>query len=78
MLQAPGTCDLFSHLDQYSILCNEQHGFRHKRSCETQLILTIYDLARNLDCGLQTDVIFLTSQKLLIKWIININFCCTN
>ena len=58
---------IFSHLDQHDILCNEQHGFRHKRSCETQLILTIHDLAKNLDSGLQSDVIFLDFSKAFDK-----------
>ena len=58
---------IFSHLDQYNILCDEQHGFRHKRSCETQLILTIHDLAKSLDNGLQSDVIFLDFSKAFDK-----------
>ena len=58
---------IFSHLDQHNILCDEQHGFRHKRSCESQLILTIHDLAKNLDSGLQTDVIFLEFSKAFDK-----------
>jgi len=58
---------IFTHLDQHNILCKEQHGYRHKRSCETQLILTIHDLAKNLDCGLQTDVIFLDFSKAFDK-----------
>ena len=29
--------NIFSHLDKYGILCDQQHRFRHKRSCETQL-----------------------------------------
>ena len=33
-----------SHLSQYDILCNEQHGFRNLRSCKTQLLLTVNDL----------------------------------
>ena len=54
-------------MDQYNILCDEQHGFRHKRSCETQLILTIHDLAKSLDNGLQSDVIFLDFSKAFDK-----------
>ena len=54
-------------MDQYNILSDEQHGFRHKRSCETQLILTIHDLAKNLDNGLQSDVIFLDFSKAFDK-----------
>ena len=49
------------------ILCDEQHGFRHKRSYETQLILTIHDLAKSLDNGLQSDVIFLDFSKAFDK-----------
>ena len=50
-----------------SYICDEQHGFRHKRSCETQLILTIHDLAKSLDSGLQSDVIFLDFSKAFDK-----------
>ena len=28
---------IFSHLKQHNILCDQQHGFRSGRSCETQL-----------------------------------------
>ena len=45
-----------------------QHGFREKRSCETQLVMMIEDLARNASAGNQTDVIYsLTFRRLLIK-----------
>ena len=54
---------IFSHLNSHQILCDNQHGFRQGRSCETQLLLTIDDLARNLDNNLQTDVIFLDFAK---------------
>ena len=50
---------IFSHLKKYDILCEQQHGFRAKRSCETQLLSTINDIAVNLDEGKQTDVILL-------------------
>ena len=50
---------IFSHLDLHNILCNEQHGFRQRRSCKTQLLSTIHDFAKNLDEGLQTDVSWL-------------------
>ena len=45
------------------ILCNEQHGFRHARSCETKLLLTINDFAVNLNNKGQTDVILLDFSK---------------
>jgi len=36
---------IMNHYDRYSILTNRQHGFRSNHSCESQLILTIHDLA---------------------------------
>ena len=58
---------IFSHLNEYQILCDNQHGFRQGRSCETQLLLTINDLAKNLDNNLQTDVMFLDFAKAFDK-----------
>jgi len=52
-----------NHLEKYNILSHFQHGFRSKHSCESQLIITIEDLARNLDNGLQTDLQILDFQK---------------
>ena len=37
-----------SHLEEFKILCDIQHGFRKYHSCETQLLITLEDLARNL------------------------------
>ena len=37
------------HLDQYNVLCTEQHRFRSQHSCESQLVQTIHDLALALD-----------------------------
>ena len=55
---------LFSH---YNILCDEQHGFQRNRSCETQVLSTVHDLAKYLNDGLQTDVIFLDFSKAFDK-----------
>ena len=44
-----------------------QHGFREKRSCETQLIMLIEDLARNASVGKQTDIILLDFSKAFDK-----------
>ena len=52
-----------AHLDKYDILTDVQHGFRAKRSCETQLICTIDDLAKNFDRNLITDIIILDFSK---------------
>ena len=37
------------HLEQHNILTDSQHGFRAKRSTETQLIQTIHDISKSLD-----------------------------
>jgi len=54
---------MVSHFNSNQILSDIQHGFRQGRSCETQLLLTINDLAKNLDKNLQTDVILLDFSK---------------
>ena len=38
-----------NHLDTNNILTDTQHGFRPKRSCESQLIVTHHDITRLLD-----------------------------
>ena len=58
---------IFSHLKQHNILCDQQNGFRSGRSCKTQLIITINDLAKSLDEGTQTDVIFLDFSNTFYK-----------
>ena len=66
------TCKLFehvlfrhimSHLEKHNVLSSFQHGFRAQHSCESQLIITVEDLSRNLDNKLQTDVLILDFQK---------------
>jgi len=54
---------IYGHLNRHKILCNEQHGFRQHRSCETQLVATINDLAVALNKGTQVDVILLDLAK---------------
>jgi len=56
------------HLTCYNILTPNQHGFRSKRSCETQLISTIQGIAKNLKSGKdQVDVILLDFAKAFDK-----------
>ncbi len=52
-----------SHLDNFEILTDRQHGFRRNRSCESQLILTTHDLATTLDKKGQTDVVIMDFSK---------------
>ena len=65
-------CKLFEHIihsqimdffDKHGILSNRQHGFRSERSCETQLLITIDDLAKSIDKRKQTDIIILDFSK---------------
>ena len=44
-----------------------QHSFREKRSCETQLIMLIDELAKNMQIGKQTDLILLDFSKAFDK-----------
>ena len=55
-------------LNSHKILTPSQHGFRSKRSCETQLIATIQGIAKNLKSGKdQVDVILLDFAKAFDK-----------
>ena len=47
---------IMQHLEKYNILVDYQHGFRQKRSCESQLVATIEDIARYLDNKEQIDM----------------------
>ena len=59
--------NLMSHLDRHNILTDFQFGFRKKRSCETQLLITVDQLAKTLDDGKQTDCILLDFSKAFDK-----------
>ena len=41
------------HLEAQNILYDLQHGFRHGRSCETQLVSLAQDLLLNFDKNIQ-------------------------
>ena len=51
------------HFTEQNILFELQHGFREKRSCETQLIMLVDELAKNMQSGKQTDLILLDFSK---------------
>ena len=55
------------HLNKHNALYELQHGFREKRSCETQLIQLVEDLGRQLTLGKQTDLLFLDFSKAFDK-----------
>ena len=51
---------LIKHLENNNLLYEFQHSFRHNRSCETQLVSFINDLAKSYDNGKQTDSVQVT------------------
>ena len=55
------------HLENNNILTYLQHGFRKHRSCKTQLIKTVNDLAKSVNHGEQIDSILLDFSKVLDK-----------
>ena len=59
--------NILKHLDENNILVDCQHGFRAKRSCETQLLTLAHELADNLHNGIQTDLIILDFSKAFDK-----------
>ena len=54
---------VMKHVDSHKILTDCQHGFRARRSCETQLVTLTHDLASSLDSGIQTDMVVLDFSK---------------
>ena len=56
-----------NHADRHQILYPLQHGFRSKRSCETQLIEFVDDITKNMSVGKQTDVLIMDFSKAFDK-----------
>lgn len=59
--------NMMDYFDTHSILCPQQHGFRSKHSCETQLIGFTQEISDSLDQGQQTDVIVMDFSKAFDK-----------
>ena len=57
------TSNVLSHLERHKILTDCQHGFRARRTCETQLLTLVHELAETLDTGGQTDLVILDFSK---------------
>jgi len=55
-----------SHANSHNILYPLEHGFRSRRSCESQLIF-VHDIVSNMAAGLQTDVCILDFAKAFDK-----------
>ena len=58
---------IITHLAKHKILSDAQHGFRKRRSCDTQILLALNDFSRGLEDKSQTDVIFLDFAKAFDK-----------
>ncbi|MCP3852899.1 MAG: hypothetical protein GY694_22125, partial [Gammaproteobacteria bacterium] len=58
---------IMSHFDNFDVLDNAQHGFRKKRSCISQLVITINDFANCLKNSQQIDAILLDFSKAFDK-----------
>ena len=57
------TSNVLKHLDYHQILTDCQHGFRARRSCETQLLTLADELISGLDKKQQHDLIILDFSK---------------
>ena len=61
---------VMKHLSQYGVLTDYQHGFKAKRSTETQLICTIHDIESAIQSNKTIPPESLTFQKRLTKFSI--------
>ncbi len=52
-----------NHLEENSIRYDLQHGFRRNRSCESQLLQLVRDLAQGINNSGQTDMAILDFSK---------------
>ena len=59
--------ETMDHLERQNILVDYQHGFRRRRSCESQLLITSHDLASILNRRSQVDVAVLDFAKAFDK-----------
>jgi len=58
---------IMDHLESHQILYKLQHGFRRLRSCETQLIDMVHQLAQQRNSGTQSDLIIMDFAKAFDK-----------
>ena len=57
------------HANVHDILCPLQHGFRYRRSCETQLVGFIQDLVNSMHDGFQTDTLIMDFARRVTKLV---------
>ena len=59
--------NMITFLEDQDILYDKQHGFRTKRSCETQLIEFMHELHNNMQKGTQVDAVVMDFSKAFDK-----------
>ena len=57
------------HIERHQILTDCQHGFRKNRGCDTQLLITVDDIARSVEKSRST-LYYLIFQRRLIAFLI--------
>ena len=55
--------NFMEHIKKFNMLTENQHDFRQKRSCCTQLLKTVHDWAKAEDISSPVDVIYLDYRK---------------
>ena len=58
---------VINHLSQNRLIDESQHGFRHKKSCLTNLLEYLEYVVNQIDAGDPVDVIYLDFQKAFDK-----------
>ena len=58
---------VMNFVEDNNIICQEQHGFRKRRSCESQLIGFVDEVTDDLEKGKQTDVLIMDFSKAFDK-----------
>ncbi len=58
---------IVSYLERYSLISDSQHGFRHKRSCLSNLLTFYNDLLHAQDNTKSLDIVYLDFQKVFDK-----------
>ena len=58
---------ILSYAEANDILCDQQHGFRRQRSCETQLLGFVDEVSHSLETGGQVDTIVMDFSKAFDK-----------
>jgi hypothetical protein len=61
------TSNNMTYLENNNLLYDLQHGFRKSRSCESQLLQLIQELAKNNNKNIQTDFIIMDFAKAFDK-----------